>query len=143
MTIQVREAISDADPHQWLEGIGQRLTDGDRELLGKALSVAVEQYADRACADGEPLLSHWREVATLVERLRLDADSVAAALLGGLPEVDSAWREHVSATLSPQVAALVEGVARMAQIQALRSKVDEASRPAERATQLEALRKML
>src|SRR5262249_57102478 len=51
--------------------------------------------------------------------------------------------ELVSARVSPAVAALVEGVARMGQIQGLRAKVEGGSRPAERAAQLEALRKML
>jgi len=143
VTVQVREAASHTDPSDWLAAIGQRLSEADRALLAKALAFAVARYGDRTCADGEPLLAHWREVSGLLESVRLDAETLAAALLGGVPEVDPDWAEPMRKDVSPQVAALVEGVTRMAQIQALRSKVEEGSRPAERAAQLEALRKML
>jgi len=143
MTVQVREAISDTDPGAWLRELVQRLVPPDPGLLGRALEVALELYAARDRVDGEPLLTHCREVATLLAELRLDGETLAAGLLSAAPQVAPGWDAPVRERVSPAVAALVEGVARMAQIRGLSSRVDGGSRPAERAAQLESLRKML
>jgi GTP pyrophosphokinase len=143
MTIQVREATSEADPHAWLHEAAQRYGEPERELLQQTLTLALELYGERARPDGEPLLTHCREVAGILAGLTLDAESLAAGLASGLPVVVSAWHELAAARLGPGVAALIEGVERMGQIRGLRGKVERASRPEERAAQLEALRKML
>jgi hypothetical protein len=107
------------------------------------LALASESYGARRCRDGEPLLGHCREVATLLCELHREGESLAAALLNAMPEAATGWSELVSERVGAPVAALIEGVARMAQIQGMRAKVEGGSRPAERAGQLEALRKML
>jgi len=140
MTIQVREAASPADPQVWLQGLGQVLAQPERELLGRALDLAQRHYGDRSHAAGESLLNHCREVAGILTQLRLDGDTIAAGLLSGLPAEAVAGLRQSGLT---QVAALVDGVARMAQIQALRSRVESGSAPEARAAQLESLRKML
>jgi GTP pyrophosphokinase len=143
VTIQVREAVIDAEPSEWLAEVGRRLTPGEQTLVAHAFALASERYADRLCRDGEPLLGHWREVASILSDLHMEGESLGAALLAGMPDIAADWSTVVRQRVSAQVAALVEGVARMAQIQALRAKVEGGSRPAERAGQLEALRKML
>ena len=143
MTIQVREAVVDAEPAEWLAEVGAGLSAAERTLLGRAVALASECYAARQLPDGEPLLGHCREVASILRDLHMEGESLAAALLGAMPDVATGWPELVSERVSAPVAALVEGVARMAQIQGLRAKVEGGSRPAERAAQLEALRKML
>jgi GTP pyrophosphokinase len=143
MTAQVRGAVSEADPRAWLEQVGQRLGQPERELVSRALSLAIELYPERVRDDGEPLFTHWREVASILAELRLDAESLAAALAGGLPAAEAGWHELAVARLGPGPAALIEGVERMGQIRGLRGKVERASRPDERAAQLESLRKML
>ena len=143
MTIQVREAVVDAEPAEWLAEVGSGLTAAERTLVAQAFALASECYAARQCRDGEPLLGHCREVATILCDLHMEGESLAAALLSAMPDVVTGWPELVSERVSAPVAALVEGVARMAQIQGLRAKVEGGSRPAERAAQLEALRKML
>ncbi len=143
MTIQVREALSDTDPQRWLSEAAERLPPNEQKLLREALDLAVELYGDRARPDGEPLLTHCREVATILSGLKLDPESIAAALASGLPAVLPGWHELAAARLGPGVPGLIEGVERMGQIRGLRGKVERASRPEERAAQLEALRKML
>jgi GTP pyrophosphokinase len=143
MTVQVRAAASDTDPRLWLQDVGERLAPADRALLGRALAVALEVYTGRTRPDGEPLLTHCREVASILASLRMDAETLAAGLLSGVPEAVGAHEELLRERVAPAVASLVEGVARMAQIQGLRSKVEAGSRPADRAAQLESLRKML
>jgi GTP pyrophosphokinase len=143
VTIQVREAVVDAEPSEWLAEVGRGLNHAERTLVAQAFALASESYAGRRCRDGEPLLGHCREVATILRDLHMEGESLAAALLSGMPDAATGWPDLVSERVGASVAALVEGVARMAQIQGLRAKVEGGSRPAERAAQLEALRKML
>jgi GTP pyrophosphokinase len=143
MTIQVREAGADADPGVWLTAQVGRLGDADQALLSRALALAVDHYVGRYTALGEPLLSHCREVSSILGSLRLDAETLAAGLMSGLPSVDPGWMARLQQTLGPPVATRVEGFARMGQIQALRSHGRESKKSAERSAQLEAVRKML
>jgi GTP pyrophosphokinase len=143
MTIQVREASADADPAQWLSALGQRLGDTDQALLSRALTLALQRYPGRSSVFGEPLLTHCREVGSILGSLRLDAETIAAGLMSALPVVEQGWQQHLKDALGPQVATLVDGVARMGQIQALRSRGSESKNTTDRSAQLEALRKML
>ena len=143
MTIQVREARSDADPSVWLKAQVQRLGDADQALVSRALTLAVERYEGRSNASGEPLLNHCRELSGILGSLRIDAETLAAGLMSGLPSVEPDWMERLQQALGPRVAARVEGFARMGQIQALRSHGREPKKSAERSAQLEAVRKML
>jgi GTP pyrophosphokinase len=143
VTIQVREAVVDAEPAEWLAQIGGRLTAAERTLVANAFALAAECYTGRQARDGELLLGHCREVATIVCDLHMEGESIAAGLLTGMPETVTGWSELVGERVGAPVTALVEGVARTAQIQGMRAKVEGGSPPAERAAQLEALRKML
>jgi len=143
MTIQVRGVSADADPSVWLMAQVERLGDADQALLSRALTLAVERYAGRSNALGEPLLSHCRELSGILGSLRLDAETLAAGLMSGLPSVEPDWMERLRQALGPRVATRVEGFARMGQIQALRSHDHESKKTAERSAQLEAVRKML
>src|SRR5690349_6297756 len=143
MTVQVREASAETDPAAWLAQISERMQPADRALLSRALALAQERYAGHSNAHGEPLLGHCREVTAILAGLRLDAETLAAGLLSGLPALSQPWDEVVRNTVGANVAALVEGVARMGQIQALRAHAQESKKAADHAAQLEAVRKML
>jgi GTP pyrophosphokinase len=143
MTIQVREATTEADPSQWLSAVTQRLGEAHQGLLSRALALALERYHGRSGASGEPLLPHCRAVAGILLDLRLDAETLAAALSSGLPAVDEGWQQYTQDALGPGVATLVEGFARMGQIQSLRAQGQASKKAADRSAQLEALRKML
>ena len=143
MTVQVREAIADGDLAQWLSGIGERLHAPERELLSRALSLATRNYGDASAPDGQSLLIQCREIAGILSALRLDAETIAAGLLSGFPGRVSAWEELLKQQVGAPVASLVEGCARMGQIQSLRAHTQESKKAAERSAQLEAVRKML
>jgi GTP pyrophosphokinase len=143
MTAQVREAVAQPDAAQWLSTMRARLPEEDLTVLERALHTASTAYTDRRALGGESLLSHCREVADILAELRLDGDSIAAALLSGLPTVDPDWHRNFQESVSAPIATLVDGFARMGQIQSLRSLAPEARKAAERGSQLESLRKML
>ncbi|WP_295752802.1 bifunctional (p)ppGpp synthetase/guanosine-3',5'-bis(diphosphate) 3'-pyrophosphohydrolase [uncultured Oscillibacter sp.] len=97
------------------------------------------EYADR-CHEGqkrksgEPYIIHPLAVAQIVaEELKLDSESIEAALLHDVIEDTPATHEDVARLFSPTIADLVEGVSKLTRIQ-YATKEDE---------QMENLRKML
>ena len=100
---------------------------------------AAFDYANK-CHDGqkrksgEPYIIHPLAVAQIVaEELRLDSESIEAALLHDVIEDTPATHEDVAKLFSPTIADLVEGVSKLTRIQ-YATKEDE---------QMENLRKML
>lgn len=79
--------------------------------------------------------------ADLLQRLRMDAESIAAAHLLVLPN-DTKTETEIGLTFGAEVAALVSGVHRMETMQSLSKSAGETSAAAQ-AQQTEALRKML
>ena len=100
---------------------------------------AAFEYADK-CHEGqkrksgEPYIIHPLAVAQIVaEELKLDSESIEAALLHDVIEDTPATHEDVAKLFSPTIADLVEGVSKLTRIQ-YATKEDE---------QMENLRKML
>ncbi len=144
MTAQVREALQGAAaPEAWLARLHEQAPDMELSTLQRAMSLAQAVYPPQSDVDGESAITHWSEVAVILAGLRMDADTLAAAVLAGASDLGPAVAERLNAEMGANVARLVEGVGRMAQMRGLRRKVEVASRPEERAAQLESLRKML
>src|SRR5207248_10612723 len=89
--------------------------------------------------EGEPLIERAIGAATIVAALKLDAGTVRAALLSGLPGASAFDTDDVAERFGADVATLVAGVARMEEISAQAQQGDAH----ERAAQAERLRKML
>jgi GTP pyrophosphokinase len=143
MTVQVRTAVAGSDPRGWLEAVSARLPPNEPEVVASALGLARELYGERSTAEGESLLTHWMETAGILAELRMDAATLAGALVGGVPTLAADGAEVLSKRLGADIASLAEGVARMGQIQALRGRLEPTARSSDRAAQLESLRKML
>ncbi|MGQ0578537.1 MAG: RelA/SpoT family protein [Betaproteobacteria bacterium] len=141
--VKVREVSSDTAPAEWLEGVTARLSPTERELVARAELWAQEHYADSLHPAGRGWIEHVRAAVGILSTLRVDGEAIAATLLLGVPASSREQREALNVRFGPDIAALVEGVASMAQIQVLRGRAESAPRRAERAAQLESLRKML
>ncbi len=124
----------------WLAELAQPYGPAERKLLRDALDLAVARYGDATTSEGERWIDRATETATILGSLHLDAASLAAALLQGLPETARDTAAELGERLNPEIAALVAGVARMGEIRA--AHLAPASE-AEHAGQSEALRKML
>lgn len=142
MTVQVRQAAAKTGIEQWLEGVLPRFSQEDATLVERAARLAQSTLLDTPLDTGESMANHAREAAGILADLPMDAHSTAAGLLAPLPAVLPNWHEVLKNDFGDTVTGLVEGVHRMAHIQALRGQVEEAAGE-ERAGQLEALRKML
>jgi len=123
----------------WLAGLRGTYPEDDLHALEAAADYARERCADAVGGDGEPLLDRAVGAATILARIRLDAATVRAALLIGLPAAHAFDAEEVAARFGADVATLVAGVARMDEIRMQPG----AGSDEERAAQSERLRKML
>ena len=104
------------------------------EQIRAAYEFAAAAHEGQKRKDGSPFVSHPLAVAQIVaEELRLDSESIMAAILHDTIEDTSATHEEVSKLFSPTVADLVEGVSKLTRVH-FTSKAQE---------QMENLRKML
>jgi GTP pyrophosphokinase len=135
-------AVTHAAPQAvgaWLDSLSPVYTDADRARFAAAYEMAQERVADIRGADGEPLVARGLGTAGILAAQRLDPDSLTASLLVGLPAAAAYEHDAVVAAFGEDVAALVEGVARMNSVQATPIGADAQ----QRAAQAESLRKML
>ena len=106
----------------------------DFAQIRAAFAFADKSHEGQKRKSGEPYIIHPRAVAQIVaEELRLDSESIEAALLHDVIEDTPATHEDVAKLFSPTIADLVEGVSKLTRIQ-YATKEDE---------QMENLRKML
>ena len=140
-------AVTQAAPHAaapqavraWLDSLSPVYTDADRERFAAAYQMAQERVGDARGADGEPLIARALGTAGILAAQRLDPDSLTASLLVGLPASAKYEHDSVTAAFGEDVAALIEGVARMNSVQTQAVGADAQ----QRALQAENLRKML
>lgn len=116
----------------WLARLPVAFDTADQARLLKAWELAQSQYGQTTRQTGDRCIDHALFVAEILADLRLDADSLIAALLYDIPE---GVAQHAGDT----VASLIDGCLRMRQVSHLHS-AGSHGRAGERA---EALRKML
>lgn len=89
----------------------------DIAQIRAAFEFANEAHQEQKRKSGEPYITHPLAVAQIVaEELRLDSESIEAALLHDVIEDTAATEEQVAKLFSPTVAALVEGVSKLTRI---------------------------
>ncbi|MFO1283238.1 MAG: bifunctional (p)ppGpp synthetase/guanosine-3',5'-bis(diphosphate) 3'-pyrophosphohydrolase [Burkholderiales bacterium] len=123
----------------WLDSLAGVYPRDDIESMRAAFACLAERAGERSGGDGEKLVDRALSVATIVAGLKLDPDSIRAALLLPLPAAKAFDAIEVTTRFGADVAALVAGVARMDSIRAKRV----GATADERAAQSENLRKML
>jgi len=133
----------DEDTETWLSRIAGHYAQSDIERLRRALEFVAPLYGDHALASGEPLLPHALGTAAILAELKLDSESLAAALLAPSYHLIPDAAEQLRVRHGAAAAELAEGVSRMTHIETLSSRSQANLKPDEQAAQLEALRKML
>jgi GTP pyrophosphokinase len=141
--VKLTDINRDIASDQWLEALTARLPQAERDLVIRADAWAQKNYPGRLHSTGQPWIDHARAAAGILGSLRVGGEAIAATLLLGAPIATRAERDALNAAFGPAVVSLVDGVASMAQIQALRSRNVPGPKTNDRASQLEALRKML
>ena len=103
-----------------LEGLLRRLSifygTEDLELVASAFLLAEERHRPQQRSSGEPYITHPVAVAHILADYRLDAPTLAAALLHDVVEDTPTTLEEVSTTFSPEISMLVDGVTKLTSI---------------------------
>ncbi|HTS23191.1 MAG TPA: bifunctional (p)ppGpp synthetase/guanosine-3',5'-bis(diphosphate) 3'-pyrophosphohydrolase [Casimicrobiaceae bacterium] len=123
----------------WLERIAAAYSPEERGAIGGAVDAARKRYRALATGDGEPWIDRALGTAAIVAGLRLDADSVRAAILLGMPAVAGFDAAELAAQFGTEVAQMVVGATRMGAIHAAPDSAGKEGRD----LQAENLRKML
>lgn len=105
----------------------------DTDLIDRAYIYSAKAHEGQVRLSGEPYLSHPLEVAYILSSMRLDVESIAAALLHDVIEDTPATREEIQEMFGPGVARIVSGV----------TKLSAVSVPTKIVRQAESLRKMI
>ncbi|MBS4097206.1 MAG: bifunctional (p)ppGpp synthetase/guanosine-3',5'-bis(diphosphate) 3'-pyrophosphohydrolase [Sulfuricella sp.] len=126
----------------WLESLPGGFVGDDLALIRSACEYAEALYGNTPFLEQTTLLQHAIGAAVIVAGLRLDAGSVAATVLLAVPDLLDNTGEELEKRFGKDVAALVDGAARMKHIVKVG---DVAAVQEEKAAQLqiESLRKML
>ena len=121
------------------QSIGSFYASAERAAIDRAAALARAGDTGLRTPEGEDLAHHVVGVADILASLKLDHESIVAALLLGYPAPSPADQDALRADFGATVAMLVDGVARMGQIHNDAKVLNEN----ERTAQAERLRKML
>ncbi len=83
------------------------------EPLRRAIELADQAHAGQTRASGEPYISHTVAVAEILAGLRLDSETLIAAILHDTVEDTALTLEEIEAAFGAGVARLVNGVTKM------------------------------
>ncbi len=88
----------------------------DLDLIKRAHEFAGSKHADQLRRSGEEFITHPLEVARICAAMRLDSETIAAALLHDTVEDTSASLDQVREEFGSSVAQLVDGVTKLTEI---------------------------
>ena len=140
--VAVKSEITTEDAlefEDWLESISDGRSKSEIEFIRKACVLAQTAHAGQTRASGEPYFHHVLSVANILAGLRLDFETIAAAILHDVLEDTPVTIEELETEFGDTVAKLVDGVTKMGQIQEYRG---QSKRSRKERAQAESLRKM-
>ncbi|EJU33380.1 putative GTP diphosphokinase [Slackia sp. CM382] len=96
---------------------GTYLSEEDLGQLERAYRFAAAAHKGQRRKSGEPFVQHPIEVAIILTDLKMDVDTLSAALLHDTVEDTEVTDEELAETFNPEVAQLVEGVTKITKIE--------------------------
>src|SRR5262252_7900379 len=91
----------------------------DPWLVRRAFDIAAERHRDQFRSSGDPYITHLLEVAHILADMRLDATTLAAALLHDVIEDTEFPLSRLQERFGDEVARLVEGVTKIGRLNML------------------------
>jgi guanosine-3',5'-bis(diphosphate) 3'-pyrophosphohydrolase len=98
------------------EHTGDGMRPVDTEAVERAFAFACERHADQRRRSGEDFITHPVEVAKICAGLRLDTETLCAAILHDTVEDTSASLEEVRELFGEVICKLVDGVTKLTEI---------------------------
>ena len=99
-----------------LDKVSDNNPGADLDLIDRAYIYSARVHQGQTRLSGEPYLSHPLEVAAIVADLKLDVESVTAALLHDVIEDTKATREDIENMFGERVAHIVSGVTKLSKL---------------------------
>jgi RelA/SpoT family (p)ppGpp synthetase len=104
-----------------LRGVGFRrlsakldyLNDDQRAKVERAFELGYRAHSGQSRASGQPYISHPVAVAQIVAELKLDVESICAAILHDTIEDTTIDQDEIRAEFGDDVATIVEGVSKL------------------------------
>jgi GTP pyrophosphokinase len=109
-------ASANRDIADWLHHLAEGRSESEMALIRRAIDLAGRAHDGQTRASGEPYLNHSLQVADILVGLRLDHESLAAAILHDVVEDTPVTLAEVEAACGATVARLVDGVTKMGAI---------------------------
>src|SRR3569833_800483 len=125
------------DVQAWLSTLQADRTPEELEVIRRACVLAEQVHAGQQRLLGEPYVQFVLSVANILAALRLDAETIAAALLHDVVEDGGVTLDMLEREFGARISKLVDGVTKMEMIHSLHGEGKKEQR------QAEALRKML
>lgn len=116
-----------------LDKISEYNPEMEHDIIDRAYIYSARVHEGQVRLSGEPYLSHPLEVANILAEMRVDAESIAAALLHDVIEDTPTTKEDIEDMFGPGVAHIVNGV----------TKLSALPHSTKRAQQAENLRRMI
>lgn len=116
-----------------VERVKRYSPNADEDLLNRAYVYAMKAHGLQKRASGDPYFSHPLEVAAILTDLRVDDQTIAAAILHDTIEDTGTTRNDIASRFGENIASLVDGLTKI-------KKLDLVSK---KAAQAENLRKLL
>jgi guanosine-3',5'-bis(diphosphate) 3'-pyrophosphohydrolase len=88
----------------------------DREAIAQAFDFACDRHADQLRRSGDEFITHPVGVAQICAGMRLDTETLCAALLHDTVEDTSASLEEIRDEFGDEIAKLVDGVTKLTEI---------------------------
>ncbi|MGD8842877.1 MAG: HD domain-containing protein, partial [Gammaproteobacteria bacterium] len=129
------------DIENWLRLVTDGRSEKGAQMIRRAMDCAQQAHSGQSRASGDSYLTHCLAVAEIADHLKLDDESVVAALLHDVVEDTSVTLETIETEFGKSVAGLVNGVTKMGHIGELRAPQGEAA--SKDAQHSESVRKLL
>src|SRR6476660_1530558 len=97
--------------------LGHYLPPPDVALVERAFEFSESAHRGQFRKSGEPYITHPLAVASILSEWQLDAEGLAAALLHDIMEDTSVTRNELETTFGKPVAAMVDGLSKLDQIE--------------------------
>jgi GTP pyrophosphokinase len=136
----------DVPLEDWLATVTEGFSDVDADTIRRACRFVEPRYAGRKVVTGVPLLQHALGTAAILAGMRMDPETIAAAILHAVFDDAGASFEEVETQFGANIRSLVEGMTRMDQIAEFSEMHVHGQRDSDKKddqAQIEGLRKML
>ena len=106
-----------AEIAEFTRHLGHYLPPPDVALVERAFEFSESAHRGQFRKSGEPYITHPLAVASILSEWQLDAEGLAAALLHDVMEDTSVTRSELESTFGKPVAAIVDGLSKLDQIE--------------------------